>query len=155
MLRLFVQSLDGEAIKLFKALTNPSIATWEELKKYFTQKWGEKRNHENVLAEFNVIRKKPEEYISEFIKRYNKHYNNLPCEIKPPQAASCVVFVGAFQFHFHFTLRERKSCTLDQFQVDALEVESNFTLAGKSRGKDEPTEKKRWKEETSSFGEAK
>ena len=76
-------------------------------------------------------------------------------EIKPPQATAHVLFVGAFESNFGFTLRERKSRTLYQLQVDALEVEENFTLVGKSRGKDEPIEKKREKEETSSFGQAK
>jgi len=69
ILRLFVQSLDGEAIKWFKALPNASITTWEELENYFTQKWVEKRNHEHIITEFNDIRKKLEEDISEFIKR--------------------------------------------------------------------------------------
>jgi len=70
--RLFVQSLDGEARKWFKSLPNAFIATWEKLKNSFTQKWGEKRNHEYVLIEFNAIRKNPKEDISEFIKRFNK-----------------------------------------------------------------------------------
>lgn len=155
VLRLFVQSLNGEARKWFRSLTNASITTWEELEKSFTQKWDEKRNHENILTKFNAIRKKPEEDISELIKRFNKQYNNLPCEIKPPQVVARVVFVGAFECDFCFTLRERKSRILDQLQVDALEVEANFTSVGKSRGKDEPTERKRGKEETSSFGQAK
>jgi len=155
VLRLFVQSLDGEAKKWFRALPNASITTWEELENSFTQNWGAKRNHEYVLTEFNGIRKKPEKDISEFIKRFNKQYNNLPNEINPPQVASRVVFVGAFESNFGFTLRERKSHTLDQLHVDSLEVEENFTLAGKSKGNNEPTEKKRGKEETSSSGQAK
>lgn len=50
VLRHFVQSLDGEARKWFKALPNASITTWEELENSFTQKWGEKRNHEYLLT---------------------------------------------------------------------------------------------------------
>jgi hypothetical protein len=38
--------------------------------------------------------------------------------------------LGAFESDFGFTLRERKSLTLDQLQVDALEVEENFTSQG-------------------------
>lgn len=155
VLRLFVQSLDGEARKWFKALSDSSITAWEELENSFTQKWGENRNHEYVLTEFNSIRKKLEEDILEFIKRFNKKYNNLPSEIKPPQATTRVVFVGVFESNFGFTIRERKSHTLDQLQVDALEVEANFTSAGNSRGKDEPTEKERGKKETSSSSKAK
>lgn len=95
VLRLFVQSLDGEAINWFKALPNASITTQEELENSFTQKWGEQRDHEYFFIKFNAIRNKPEEDISKFIKRFNMQYNNLPVEIKPPQVATCVVFVGA------------------------------------------------------------
>ena len=63
--------------------------------------------------------------------------------------------MGALESEFGFTLRERKSRTLDQLQVDALEVEANFTSAGKSRGKNEPHEKKRGKEEAPSSGQGK
>lgn len=135
VMRLFIQSLDGEARKWFKAIPNASITTWKELENSFTQKWGEKRNHEYLLTEFNAIRKKPEEDILEFIKRFNKQYNNLSSKIKPPAAATRVVFLGAFEPEFGFTVMKRKSLTLDELQIDALEVEANLTSFGKSRGK--------------------
>ena len=79
----------------------------------------------------------------------------MPVEINSPQYATLVVFVGAFDSEFGFTLRERKSHTLDRLQVNALEVEENFTSAGKSRGKQEPTKNKSGKEEASSSCQAK
>jgi len=57
VLRLFVQSLDGEAIKWFKYLPDASISTWEELENSFTQKWVENRDHEYILTKFNAINK--------------------------------------------------------------------------------------------------
>lgn len=63
--------------------------------------------------------------------------------------------MGAFEYELGFTLRERKSRTLDQLQVHSLEVEANFTSIGKSRGNNEPTMKKKGKEETSSSGQYK
>jgi len=62
------------------------------------------------------------------------------------------VFLGAFESNFGFTLRERKSLTLDQIQIDALEVEANFTSSGKLTGKQEPINNKKGKAEASSFG---
>jgi len=35
VLRLFVQSLDGEPRKWFKSLLDASLATWEEIENYF------------------------------------------------------------------------------------------------------------------------
>ena len=78
------------------------------------KKWGEKRDHGYVLIEFNALKKRHNEDVTKFIKRFNKIYNNLPTEIKPPQAAIKVVFAGAFEPEFGFTLRERKSTSLDQ-----------------------------------------
>jgi len=83
VLLLFVQSLDGEARKWFKGLPNNSIPTWEEMEHQFTQRWGEKRDHGYSLIEFNAIKKKSYESVVEFIKRFNKLYNDLPVEIKP------------------------------------------------------------------------
>lgn len=80
----------------------------------FMQKWGEKRDHGYILNEFNAIKKRSGEDIFDFIKIFNKLYKNHPAEIKPPQFDAWVVFVGAFDSKFGFTLRERKSPTLDQ-----------------------------------------
>lgn len=64
--------------------------------------------------------------VTEIIKRFNKLYDSFPVEITPPHATSKVVFSRAFKSYFGFTVRERKSLTLDQIQTDALEVEANF-----------------------------
>lgn len=49
------------------------------------QKWGEKRDHEYVLTEFNVMKNKHDEDVSGFIKRFKKLYNSLAVKIKPPR----------------------------------------------------------------------
>ncbi len=127
---LFVQSLDGEARKCFKSLPNASIDIWEQLENSFTQKWGEKMNHEYLLTKFNAIRKNPKEDTIEFIKRFNKQFSNLPANIKPPSATTCVFFLGAFDSDVGINLREMKSTTLDQLQIDSLEVEVNLASVG-------------------------
>ena len=58
VMRLFVQSLNGEARKWFKGLPNGSINNWDELEIQFVQIWGEKRDHGYSLIEFNAIKKK-------------------------------------------------------------------------------------------------
>ena len=68
---------------------------------------------------------------SEFVKRFNKLYNSLPIEMKPPPVGAKVVFARDFEVDFSFTLRERRSPTLEQIQTDALEIEANMTTAGK------------------------
>ena len=97
VLRLFFQLLDGEARKWFKTLYDHTITTWEEMENSFTQKWGEKRYHGYILTDFNALKKKHNEDVTEFVKRFNKLYNNLPADMEPPQKTTKVVFVGAFE----------------------------------------------------------
>lgn len=107
------------------------------------QKSGEKRDHGYILTEFNAIKKKSSEDISDFIKRFSKLYNNLPAKIKPPQVSAWFVFAKPFDSEFNFTLKERKSPTLDQIQTYSLEVEVNFTSTGTLRSKTSLREKRR------------
>ena len=92
-----MQSLDGEARKWFKGLPNNSIPTWEEMECSLTQRWGEKRDHGYSLIGFNVIKKKSNESVVEFIRRFNKLYNSLLVDIKPPLANAKITFVGDFE----------------------------------------------------------
>ena len=112
VMRLFVQSLNGEAIKWFKSLPNGPINNWDELETQFTQRWGEKRDHGYSLTEFNAIKRNPNENISKFVKRFNKLYNSLPIEMKPPPVGAKVVCARDFEPDFSFTLRERRAPTL-------------------------------------------
>ena len=112
-----------------------SINNWDELERRFTERWGEKRDHGYSLTEFNAIKKKSDENMNDFVKRFNKLYNSLPLEMKPPPIGARVVFAGAFEPEFSFTLRERRSPTLEQIQTDALEIEANMSATGKGQDK--------------------
>ena len=81
---------------------------------------GEKKDHGYCLTEFNALRKKHNEGVPEFIKRFKKLYSSLPAEMKPHQTAAKVVFVVAFDSEFGFSLRERKPASLDDAQTVAL-----------------------------------
>ena len=125
------------------------VHTWEEMENFLTQKWGEKRDHGYVLTKFNALKKIHDEYIAEFVKRFNKLYNNIPTKIKTPQEDAKVVFASAFEPKFGLTLRERKFSSLDQIHTDTLEVESDFASVGKFKGKTEHEVRRERKEETS------
>ena len=141
-------------MKWFNTLPNASINTWDDMENYFMKKWGDKRDYGYILTEFNAMKKKHNEDVSEFM-RFNKLYNRLPTEIKPPQVATKVVFLGAYQLHFEFTPREINSFTLDQIQTHALEFEQNFTSTRKWKGKVEYDDRRRGKEEIESLAHVK
>ena len=71
----------------------------------FIKNWGEKNDHMYVLTELNAMTKKHNEDVSEFIKRFNKLYNSLHAEIKPPFETTKVIIFRAFELDFGFTLR--------------------------------------------------
>ena len=56
--------------------------------------------------------------------------------------------MGDFDSKFSFILMEKKSHTVNQLQLDALEVEENFTFVGKLRGKIDPRKTKREKKKS-------
>jgi len=86
--------------------------------------------------------------MTDFIKRFNKMYNSLPIEMKPPPIGARVVFSRAFESYFSFTLRERRSPTLEKIQADALEIEENMNAAGKTQEKKSIQEKGNSKEKS-------
>ena len=60
-----------------------------------------------------------------------------------------MVFTGAFEPEFGFTLRERNSTSLDQIQTDVLEVEANFASTDKFKGKTKHEARRKSREEAS------
>lgn len=106
---------------------------------------GGKKDHGYVLIEFKSIKRKPDGVV-DFIKRFNKMYNSLPVEIKPPHVGAKVLFTGVFESKFGFTLRERRSITLDEIQTNAVEIEANLSAALKIKQKDEAIDKNKGKE---------
>ena len=73
----------------------------------FLRKWGEKKDHGHCLTEFNALKKRHNEWVLEFIKRFNKLHLSLPADMKPHQTAAKVFFVAAFDSDFGFSLREK------------------------------------------------
>jgi hypothetical protein len=145
--RVFVQSLDGQARKWFKELPANSITGIEQLDAAFLKYWGERRDLLYYMSEFGNLKRKDDESVSDFIKRFNKMFGKIPAEIKPSDASAKITFSAAFDAEFCLILRERRSATLALMQDAALEVESNITASQKLKGR---TEKKKPAVESSS-----
>jgi hypothetical protein len=81
-MRIFVHSLDGEARKWFRTLTPGSIDGIEALDDILLRQCGDKKDFMYYITEFGSLKIKEGEYVSDFSKRFNKMYNNIPAEIK-------------------------------------------------------------------------
>jgi hypothetical protein len=150
-MRVFVQSLDGEARKWFRGFPPGSIDGIDALDDAFLKHWGDKKEFLYYITEFGAIKRKDGESVSEFSKRFNKMYNKIPTEIKPTETSAKITYANAFDSEFCLLLRERRSVTLANMQDDALEVESNILAAEKLRGRSD-REKRKQKMEASPSG---
>jgi hypothetical protein len=134
-MRVFVQSLDGEARKWFRDLTPISIAGIEALDYVFLRWWGDKKDFMYYVTEFGSLKRKEGELVSDFSKQFNKMYNKIPAKIKPTEASTKITYASAFDPDFCLLLRERRSTSLDHMQDAALEVESNVLAVDRLRNK--------------------
>jgi hypothetical protein len=141
-MRVFVQSLDGEARKWFRGLTPGSIAGIEALDDAFLRHWGDKKDFLYYITEFGSLKRKEGESVSDFSKRFNKMYNKIPTEIKPTETSAKITYASAFDPEFFLLLRERRSTSLAHMQDATLEVESNILAADKLRGKSDRDRRK-------------
>ena len=125
-MRIFINSLEGEARKWFRALPYGSIDGIEALDNTFLRQWGDKKDFMYYMIEFGSLKRKEGEFVSDFSKRFNKMYNKIPTEIKPSEASAKITYASAFDPDFYLLLRERRATTLAHIQDAAIEVESNI-----------------------------
>ena len=130
-MRVFVQSLNGDVRKWFREFPTNSITIIEELRDLFMRKWGDTKYHTYYITEFGALRRKKEETVADFSKRFNKMYSRIPAEIKPTETSAKLTYANAFDHEFSLLLRERRPVTLLNMQDAALEVESNLLASNR------------------------
>jgi hypothetical protein len=149
-MRLFVQSLNGEARKWFRSLPPNSIVDIVALDDAFLKHWGDKKDFLYYITEFGALKRKQGESIPDFTKRFNQMYGKIPDEIKPSETSAKITFANAFDAEFSLLLRERRVATLNLMQDVAIEVESNILAADKLKSRSDRDRKKKKEELPSS-----
>jgi hypothetical protein len=149
-LRVFVQSLDGEARKWFRVLTLGSIDGIEALDDSVLIYWGDKNDFLYYITKFGSLKRDEGESVSKFSKRFNKMYNKILTEIKPTKTSTRIIYASSFDPNFFLLLRERRDTSLAHMQDATFEVESNILTIEKLRSKfDTDRRKGRYKASTS------
>jgi len=133
-MRVFVQSLDGEARKWFRELTPRSITNIEALDDVFLKQWGDKKYLLYYHTKFGNLKRENGESLLDFNKRFNHMYSKIPAEVKPTPTSAKLTYANAFDSDFCLLLRERRCDSLAEMQDAALEVESNIMAAEKLKG---------------------
>jgi hypothetical protein len=149
-MRVFVQSLFGDARKWFRGLAPGSITDIEELDEAFLRHCGDKKDFLYYITEFGSLKRKEGESVSDFSKRFNKMYKKIPDDIKPTETMEKITYASAFDSKLCLLLRERMSPSLVHMQDASLEVESNIVASDKIRGKSDRDRRKK-KVEASTF----
>ena len=119
-MRMFAQSLDGEVRKWFREFPANSITIIEELQDLFMRQWGDTKDHTYYITEFGALRRKKDETIVDFSKRFNKMYGRIPAKIKPSETSAKLTYANAFDHEFSLLLRERRHVYLLNMQDVAL-----------------------------------
>jgi hypothetical protein len=128
---IFVHSLEGDAMKWFRALPLGSIDDIEALDNSYLRQWGEKKEFMYYMIEFGSLKRKEGESISNFSKRFNKIYNKIHAKINPSEYSTKITCANAFDTDFCLLLRERRDTSLAHMQDSTMEVESNILVVDK------------------------
>ena len=95
------------------------------------RQWGDTKDHTYYITEFGALRRKNDETIANFSKRFNKMYSRIPSEIKPTETSAKLTYANAFDHEFSLILREMRPLSLLNIQHAALEVESSILASNR------------------------
>jgi ribonuclease HI len=135
-MRLFTQSLTGDAKKWFKELPAASMPDLVAFQRSFLDRWEVKKNPLQILSEYENIKINQGESVQDYCTRFNNLYNAIPTEIKPPPDLALIKFPDGFDADMSYQLRERDATTLEDMQKSAISVEANL-LAKRARQRNE------------------
>ena len=92
--------MDGEARKWFRYLHAGSIEGIEALDEAFLKQWGDRKDYLYYIIEFGSLKRKEGESLIDFTKRFNKVYQKIPAEVKPPKTTTMITFANDFDAKF-------------------------------------------------------
>jgi hypothetical protein len=133
IMRFFSKSLIRDVSIWFKSLRVESIGSWIEFSNVFVKHWGENKSLDSYLADFYALKRKQNETLPIFNRRFCSIYHGMPLEIRPTETAAMIYYVMGLHSELSLLLLERKSSSLSSLFEDALEVEENIMLPGGSK----------------------
>ena len=111
-MRLFAQILTGEVKTWFRNLGAGTIENLAALHRTFLNKWEKKKNPLQILSEFDVVKRAPNESVQDFCTRYNNICNSIPADLKSTPYSVLLKFPYCFDVDMAYKLRERDADTL-------------------------------------------
>lgn len=77
-----------------------SIVGIEALNESFLKQWGDQKDYLYYIIDFESLKRKEGESLSDFTKRFNKVYQKIPAEVKPQETTTMITYANAFDAKF-------------------------------------------------------
>lgn len=126
-MKMFVQTLEGEACAWYKALPNASIDGWNSFRDKFTERWIDKQDN-SLLKSFTNL-KKENDTMNEFNAHFSKVDHRIHASIRPNVAMALIYYLETFDGLFGILLKGKDPQTLDVAFVTALKAEKHIMEA--------------------------
>jgi hypothetical protein len=124
-MRLLAMPLTEDAQRCFRGLPNNHLASYDDFSKLLTSRWSTKKDRGMLLTQFNQI-KKENETMKEFDIRFDKLYDKIPADLRPPAATVCVLYMNAFEGQFAFLLKYKAPYTLAKAKEYNTQIKENL-----------------------------
>jgi hypothetical protein len=131
-MKLFVLSLEDIALDWYEDMSDNKFKMLKDLTDAFIEKWGEKKDHCQLLAALNSIKKNENETMDEFNQKFNELVSSMHTDIKPPNDAILIYYVEAFGGEMRYHLRDKEPLNLKSAQEIAVKIDKNMQASGKS-----------------------
>ena len=121
-MKLFVQTLEGDARDWFSFLPACSISSWSELHVAFMEKFGERVSVSDSYSKFLKIHIEDGELVPQFNIRFARVLNEIPKSYRPDDQMCLVIYLDAFDKKMNYLQSDKEPWTLYQAFMTALDI---------------------------------
>jgi hypothetical protein len=114
VVRLLAMSLDEDAHKWLIGLPDNHLTSYEDFSKLLAGIWSTNKDIIMLLAQFNQIKKKENKIMKEFDTRFDKLYDQIPADLRPPTTVIRALYMNAFEGQFAFIFKDKARDILEK-----------------------------------------
>jgi hypothetical protein len=131
-MRLFSLSLEEDFFYWFVGQYDNKFNTLNELVNAFIERWGDKKEHRHLLEKLHTIKKKENETMEDFNKKFDDLINSLHTEIKPPTTSILIYYIEAFGSELRYQIKDKDPTNLKLAQEATIKIDRNMKASGNS-----------------------
>jgi len=124
--RLLASSLTKDAQIWFKGLHDNHVASYKDSAKLFKKKWTTKKDNKMIVVQFNQIKKKENETVSEFDNKFDRLYSQIPMDLRPPDTVVRLIYMNDFYGKFCFILKDNNPTSLEKSKEYSVDIEEKI-----------------------------